>query len=70
MTVVKTLSPQETYRVGLLVQAIDDAGPTGLTFAEIGVKTQFGAVEVRRGLRIAVERGSVRRDGERYFATG
>jgi DNA-binding IclR family transcriptional regulator len=67
---VKPLSPQETYRVGLLVQAIDDAGPEGLTFAELGARTQFGAVELRRGLGLAVERGYVRRDGERYFATG
>ena len=56
--------------MGLLVQAIDDAGPTGPTFADLGATTQFGPVELRRGLGIAVERGYVRRDGERYFATG
>jgi hypothetical protein len=54
------------YKIGMLVQLIEDAGLEGMTLAQLGARTQLGAMELDRALRICVKRGYLHRDGERY----
>jgi DNA-binding IclR family transcriptional regulator len=58
------------YKIGMLVQMIEDAGPEGLTLAQLGARTQLPAAELDRALKVCVSRGYVRREGDRYKAKG
>ena len=64
------LDTETMYKIGMLVQLIDEAGSEGLTLAQLGARTQLGAAELERALRICVARGYIRRDGEKYRPRG
>ena len=64
--VAARIDSETMYKIGMLVQLIEDAGPAGMTLAQLGARTQLGAPELDRALRICLKRGYVGRDGERY----
>jgi hypothetical protein len=65
-TALTPIDADDMYKLGMLVQLIEDAGPDGLTLAQLGARTQLAAAELDRALRICVSRGYVYRDGDRY----
>ena len=60
------IDTETMFKLGMLVQLIEDAGPDGLTLAQLGARTQLAAAELDRALRICVARGYLCRDGDRY----
>ncbi len=59
--------PDTLYWIGLVCQTLTDAGPGGLSFVELGLRTKLGAVELERVIAIAVERDFVKQLGPSRF---
>jgi hypothetical protein len=61
------LSPETALRLAGIVECVADAGPEGIGFVQLGMRTGFGSIELSRILGAAVERGFVRVNGTRYL---